>query len=99
MQEREFAQPRSRLTRTSRLGPALRRVFVATDRDRADFHDAAEHLGSYVGTTRVVTEVFSEQFFAPVWSREARLDRHVRNMEGPLIECLYCAMNRGVLCK
>ena len=54
-------------------------MFVATDRDSAEFRDAAEHLSSYVGTTRVVTEVFSEQFFAPVWSREARLDRHVRN--------------------
>ncbi len=90
MQDRGFAQPRSWLIRTKRLGPALRRVFVTTDRDSAEFRDAAEHLSSYVGTTRVVTEVFSEQFFAPVWSREARLDRHVRNGESPKRMFVLC---------
>jgi hypothetical protein len=61
----------------------LRHVLVANDRDGAEFRHTAEHLGSYVGATSVVTEVFSEQFFAPVWSREARTDRHLRNRESP----------------
>lgn len=67
--------------RLLRLG--LRRVFAANDRDGAEFRYAAEHLGSDVGTTGVVTQVFGEQFFASFRSREARLDRHVRNRESP----------------
>ena len=54
-------------------------MLIANDSDSSEFHHASEHLGSNIGTAGVVTEIFSEQFFAPVRSREARLDRHLRN--------------------
>ena len=73
-------------------------MLVANDRDGAEFRHAAEHSGSYVGATRVVTKVFSEQLFAPVWSREARLDRHMWNGESPT-EYLYCVIDRGLMRK
>jgi hypothetical protein len=69
---------------TSRLLlPRLRRVFLADNRGQAKVSEASEHLGSNIGTVLVVTEIFSEQFFASVWSGEARLDRYPRNRESP----------------
>jgi hypothetical protein len=61
-------------------------VLVANDGGIAEFHHASEHLSRNIGAAGVIAEVFSEQFFVPVWSREARLDRHLRNGESPQTE-------------
>ena len=65
-------------------GSWFRRVFLADGCHNADFPYAPEHMGSNVGTVRLVAQIFGEKFFAPVRSREARLDRHLRNGEIPL---------------
>ena len=65
------------------LGPGLRCVLAANNSDKAEFRHASEHLGCNIRTARVVAEIFGEQFFAPVWSLEARLDRCLRNGEIP----------------
>jgi len=54
-------------------------VLVAYGSYSADFSHAPEGVGSNVGTTWLVAEIFSEQLFAPVRSREACLDRYLRN--------------------
>ena len=54
-------------------------MLVANGSDKAEFRHASEHLGRNIRTAWVVAEIFGEQFFAPVWSREARLDRYLRN--------------------
>lgn len=54
-------------------------MLVANDNDLAQFHHASKHVSSNIGTAGVIAEVFGEQFFAPVRSREARFDRYVRN--------------------
>ena len=54
-------------------------MLVANGGHNADLSHAPEHVGSKIGTARVVTEIFCEQFVVPVWSREARLDRYLRN--------------------
>ena len=46
---------------------------------KADFLYASEHMGSNIGTARVVAEVFRQLFFAAVRSRDAHLDRYLRN--------------------
>jgi hypothetical protein len=43
-------------------------VLVANDSGKAEFRHASQHMGSNIGTTGVVAEVFREQFFAPVRS-------------------------------
>jgi len=58
-------------------------VLVARSDGKADLHRSSEHLGSNIGTAQVVAEIFSELFFAPVRSREACLNRHLRNGESP----------------
>jgi hypothetical protein len=58
-------------------------VLVAHRYDNAELHYATERAGSNVRTSWVVAEIFSEQFFAPVWSLKARLDRYLRNGESP----------------
>ncbi len=58
-------------------------MLVANGSDKAELRHASEHLGCNIRTARVVAEVFGEQFFAPVRSREARLDRYLRNGESP----------------
>lgn len=67
--------------RRSSLGPTSRCVLVANDNGVAQFHHASKHVGSNIGTAGVIAEVFGEQFLVPVWSREARFDRHVWNGE------------------
>ena len=54
-------------------------MLVAYGCNSADLFHAPEHLSSNVGTVRVIAEIFSEQFFAPVRSREARPNRYLRN--------------------
>jgi hypothetical protein len=61
-------------------------VLVAGGRHDADLSDATECVGSNIGTARMVAEIFSEQFFDPVRSREARFDRYLRNRGSPLRE-------------
>jgi hypothetical protein len=58
-------------------------VLVASHSDKAEFPQDSEHLRSNIRTVWVVTEVFGEFFFAPIRSREARLNRHLRNGESP----------------
>ena len=58
-------------------------MLVANDSDSAELWHASEHLSGNIRTAWVVTDVFSKQFFAPVLSREARLDRYLRNGESP----------------
>jgi hypothetical protein len=59
-------------------------VFVADGCHGANLPHAPEHMGSNIGTLRLVAEIFGEKFFAPVRRREARLDRYLRNGEIPL---------------
>jgi hypothetical protein len=61
----------------------LRRVFLANNRGQAKVGEASEHLGGNIGTVLVVAEVFGEQFFVSVWSREARFDGYPRNRRIP----------------
>ena len=61
------------------LGPRSRRVLITNDRDEAELRHTSERPGRDIGTTRVVTNIFSEQFFAPIRSRKARFDRYQRN--------------------
>jgi hypothetical protein len=54
-------------------------VLAANGSDKVYFHHASEHLCCNIRTAWVIAEVFGEQLFAPVRSREARLDRYLRN--------------------
>jgi hypothetical protein len=58
-------------------------VLVANGSDKLEFRHASQHLGSNIRTLWVVAEVFRYQFFAPVRSGKARLDRYLRNEESP----------------
>jgi hypothetical protein len=58
-------------------------VLVANGSDKAQPQNASEHLGSNIGAVRMVAEIFSQLFFAPVRSRAARFNRYLRNGEGP----------------
>jgi hypothetical protein len=58
-------------------------VFLANDRGQAKVGEASEHLGSDIRTVFVVADVFGEQFFASVRSREARFNGYSRNGESP----------------
>ena len=58
-------------------------MLVASHSDKAEFRQDSEHLCSNIRTLWVVTKVFGEFFFAPIRSRKARLDRHLRNGESP----------------
>jgi hypothetical protein len=58
-------------------------MLVANDSDTAEFNHTSQHLCSNIGTPRMVTEIFDEQFFVPGWSRETCLDCHLRNGETP----------------
>jgi hypothetical protein len=61
------------------LRPRFGCVLIANGSDKVEFRHASEHLACNIRTARVVAEVFGEQFFVPVRSREARLDRYLRN--------------------
>jgi len=65
------------------LGPGFGYVLVANGCEKAELHRASEHVGNKIRTSRVVAEILNEQFFAPVWSREARLDHYLTNGESP----------------
>jgi hypothetical protein len=65
------------------LRPWFRRVLVANHGDKGQFPHASKRLCSNIGTARMVTEVFSEQFFVSVGSRKARLDRYLWNGNAP----------------
>jgi hypothetical protein len=58
-------------------------VFITNDSGEAEFPHPPERLSGNIGTTREVTQIFGEQFFAPVRTGEARLDRYVRNGDPP----------------
>jgi hypothetical protein len=58
-------------------------VLIANCSAKADLLHATEHTGCNVGTARLVAEVFRDLFFAPVGSRETRLDRYQRNRGPP----------------
>jgi hypothetical protein len=56
-------------------------MLVANHSGRVEFHHASEYLGSNIGAARMITEIFSEKFFPPVWSCKTRVNRHVWNRE------------------
>lgn len=56
-------------------------MLVTNHGHEAKLHNATEHASSNIGTARVVAKVFGQNFFAAVWSRNARLDRYLRNGE------------------
>jgi hypothetical protein len=58
-------------------------VLVADSCDNAEFPHAAEYVSSNMRTVRPITQILRKQFFPPVRSREARLDRYLRNGESP----------------
>ncbi len=58
-------------------------MFVASHSDKAKFRQDSEHLCGNIWTVRVVAEVFGEFFLAPIRSRKARLNRHLRHGESP----------------
>jgi hypothetical protein len=58
-------------------------VLVANSCDKGELPRASEHVGSNIRASRVIAEIFGEQFFVPVWSLNARLDRYLRNGECP----------------
>jgi hypothetical protein len=60
-------------------------VLVTNGRDNADFSNASEHMGSNIGTARVVAQILREELFVPVWHCDARLDRHLRNRSSPYL--------------
>jgi hypothetical protein len=62
-------------------------VLVTNGCHGADLPYVPEHVGSNIGTVRVVAKILSKFFFAPVRSRATRLNRYLRNGESPF-ECL-----------
>jgi hypothetical protein len=65
----------------------------------ADLSHTPEHVGSNVGTTCLIAQIFCEQLFAPVRSREARLDRYLRNGKPPLRILALFDAHEGLLRK
>jgi hypothetical protein len=76
----------------------FRRVLVANGGDKTHVRHTSKHLRSNIGTPWVVAEIFDEQFFVPVWSREVRLYRYWRNGKS-LNEYLHYPADRGLLRK
>ena len=74
-------------------------MLVANHGHEAKLHNAAEHASSNIGTARVVANVFRENFFAAVWSRDARLNHYPRNGKPLLAGYLYYVTDRGLLRK
>jgi len=58
-------------------------VLVANGCHSANLSHAPERMGGNIRTAGVVTEVFSELFFAPVRSRKTRPDRYLWNGKSP----------------
>jgi hypothetical protein len=80
------------------LGLGSGRVFVANGCHSAELHHAPKHVGSNMGTARLVAQIFRELLFAAVRSDEARLDHHLRN-GAPPTEYLHYLTVRGFLRK
>ena len=73
-------------------------MVVANHGHEAELRNATEHASTNIGTPRVVANVFRENFFATVWSRNARLNRYPRNGSLPA-GCVYYLPDRGVVRK
>ena len=58
-------------------------VLVANGCDKAELHRASERVGSNIGTSRVIAKIFSEQFFAAVWSLVTQYVAHRGFLEKP----------------
>ena len=56
-------------------------MFVADGDAKANLFYASQHMGGKIRTSRLITEVLRDLFFAAVRSRQPRLDRHVRHGE------------------
>jgi hypothetical protein len=65
------------------LDPRFGGMLIANRSDGTDLPYAPKRLSRNIGTAGMVTQVFREEFFAPVRIREARLDRYLRNGEPP----------------
>ena len=63
--------------------PGFVYMLVTNGCGKAEFPRASERVGRDIRTSRVVAEIFSEQFFATIWRLEARLDRYLRNGGSP----------------
>ena len=74
-------------------------MLVTNHGHEAKLHNATEHASSNIGTARVVAKVFGQNFFAAVWSRNARLDRYLRNGDPSSTGYLHYVMDRGLLRK
>ena len=48
-------------------------MLIANGCHDANLPDAPEHVRGNVGTARMVAQIFHKQFFAAVWSLQARL--------------------------
>jgi hypothetical protein len=46
---------------------------------KAEFRQTPKPTRCHIGTTRVVAEVFRENFFASIRTYDARFNRHLRN--------------------
>jgi hypothetical protein len=79
-------------------GLRLRCVLFADSSDKAYVPHATEHLSCNIRTAGVVAEVFRQQFFTPIRSREARFDRYLRNGDSPPSTCILGCVE-GLLCE
>jgi hypothetical protein len=78
------------------LGPGFAHVLVANGCDKTELHRASERVSRNIRTSRLIAKIFSEQFFAAIWSLEARLDCYLRNGES-LKRVLALSMSKGRL--
>jgi len=67
-------------------------MLVADSGYNANFSHTAEDVGGNIGATWMVTEIFCQEFFAPIRRCETRLDGYLRNGD-PLIK--YLMRNTG----
>jgi hypothetical protein len=81
------------------LGLGFWGVLVANHGHLAKLHNATEHVSGNIGAVGVVANVFCQNFFAAVWSRDARLNCYPRNGESLLAGHLHYVTDRGFLRK
>jgi hypothetical protein len=74
-------------------------VLVANHGHEAKLHNATEDVSGNIGAAGVVANVFCENFFATVWSRDASFNGYPRNRVPLLAGYLNYVMDRGLLCK
>jgi len=58
-------------------------MLVANHGHKAKLRNATQHVSGNIGAAGVVANVFCENFFTAVWSRDARLNRYPGNRGTP----------------